>query len=157
MVKYLMMFLVVMIYVVIELCDNKEKLKIIIYYLFNNTRLLINMEIMKEAKDPWFSLISCGLKTVEGRLFRDDYVNLSVGDKIVFINNELGFRRSCKVIIKRISHYSSLYDYLETETLEKCLPTITVIEKGIDIYYKFYAEDDKNKYGILAMEIELMN
>ena len=95
----------------------------------------------KNLSEPWFSLILLKNKTVEGRLNKGDFSNMNIGDIIVFTNNELGFDR--KFEIKNIN-------YLQSETLERCLPGISNLEDGINIYYKYYTKSDESKYKIKA-------
>jgi ASC-1-like (ASCH) protein len=76
---------------------------------------------------------------------------MNIGDLIVFTNNELGFERKCKVEIKNITYYNNFQLYLESETLEKCLPGIDNIEDGLNIYYKYYKKSDELEYKIKAL------
>jgi len=67
----------------------------------------------KNLSEPWFSLIKLNLKRVEGRLNK--------GDHIIFENNDFGFLRKIKVLVTSTKNYDNFYEYLENETLEKCL------------------------------------
>jgi len=104
----------------------------------------------KNLSEPWFSLIHCGIKKVEGRLNKWDFVNMNIGDFIIFTNHELGFERKLKIKIKHISYYDNFQIYLEKETLDRCLPTVYNIEDGLKIYYKYYSKSDELEYKIKA-------
>jgi ASC-1-like (ASCH) protein len=104
----------------------------------------------KEVKEPWFSLIKLGYKQVEGRLNKGDFVNMNIGDFILFINNDLGFERNFIMEIKNISYYDNFQMYLENETLERCLPGIDNIEDGLKVYYTYYKKSDELEYKIKA-------
>jgi len=104
----------------------------------------------KKLSEPWFSLIKLGIKTVEGRLNDGDFEKMKVGDHYLFTNNDLGFERKFKIEIKKISYYENFKIYLETETLEKCLPGIENIKDGLEVYYKYYKKRDELKYKIKA-------
>jgi len=106
----------------------------------------------KNVSEPWFSLIHCGMKRVEGRLNKGDFAKMNIGDFIIFTNNELGFERKLQIKIKHISYYDSFETYLETETLEECLPTVYNIEDGLNVYYKYYNKSDEIEYGIKAFK-----
>ena len=41
----------------------------------------------KNLSDPWFSLLHCEVKRVEGRLNKGDFANMNVGDFIIFTNS----------------------------------------------------------------------
>ena len=111
----------------------------------------------KNVAEPWFSLIKLRIKTVEGRLNKGDFVNMNIGDFIVFTNNELGFERKIKIEIKTISYYDNFQTYLENETLEMCLPGIDNIEDGLNIYYKYYKKSDELEYKIKAFTLNLID
>lgn len=104
----------------------------------------------KNLSEPWFSLIHCGIKKVEGRLNKGDFANMNIGDFIVFKNNELGFERKFKIKIKHISYYDNFEIYLEKETLDRCLPTVYNIEDGLKVYYNYYSKSDELEYKIKA-------
>ena len=104
----------------------------------------------KNVYEPWFSLIYVKIKTVEGRLNKGDFANMNIGDCIVFTNNEFGYERICKIVIKNICYYDNFQKYLENETLEKCLPTIDTIENGLNVYHKYYDKKDEFQYKIKA-------
>jgi ASC-1-like (ASCH) protein len=104
----------------------------------------------KNLSEPWFSLIKLGIKDVEGRLNKGDFANMNIGDFILFTNNELGFERKFKIVIKNISYYDNFQTYLENETLERCLPCIDNIEDGLNVYYKYYKKSDELEYKIKA-------
>jgi len=108
----------------------------------------------KNLSEPWFSLIQLKCKTVEGRLNKGDFANMKVGDIIIFANNELGFERKFEAKIKEINNYDNFEQYLQTETLAKCLPTIGNIEDGLKVYYKYYSQEDEEKYKIRAFKFE---
>ncbi|CAL8461123.1 g654 [Coccomyxa elongata] len=49
------------------------------------------MHLRKTVSEPWFTLISMGLKQVEGRLMKGNFTRLETGDVILWENDELGF------------------------------------------------------------------
>jgi ASC-1-like (ASCH) protein len=101
--------------------------------------------VEKNVKEPWFSLIKLGLKTVEGRLNKGEFTNMNIKDLFIFTNNDFGFVRTYMKEIKNISYYDTFQTYLETETLEKCLPGIYNIDDGLKIYYNYYTKEDELK------------
>lgn len=110
----------------------------------------------KHLSEPWFSLIKIGAKKCEGRLNKGDFSEMKKGDFIIFQNNDFGFPRSFRCKITSIHNYSSFENYLETETLEKCLPGIDTIEEGISIYYKYYKKEDEEEYHIRAIRLKVV-
>ena len=102
----------------------------------------------KNLSEPWFSLVQFGIKKVEGRLNKGDFANMAVGDFILFTNNELGFERKFQVEIQGVTHYDSFQLYLESETLERCLPTVHNMQDGLSVYHKYYTKQDEETYKI---------
>ena len=115
-----------------------------------------NTTITKNISEPWFSLIKVGLKTVEGRLNKGDFMSLNKGDILSITNNELGFERKYEIQITSIHKYKTFSDYLKKEKIEKCLPGIDTIEDGVKVYYKYYSKHDEEKYNIIAIRFRLV-
>jgi ASC-1-like (ASCH) protein len=111
----------------------------------------------KHLSEPWFSLIKIGCKKCEGRLNKGDFSEMNKGDFIIFTNNDFDFPRSFRCKITSIHNYNSFQNYLESETLEKCLPGIDTIEEGVSIYYKYYTTEDENRYKIKALRLRVVN
>jgi ASC-1-like (ASCH) protein len=113
-----------------------------------------NIETLKfNVSEPWFSLIYIGLKTVEGRKNTGRFKEMKVGDIIEWQNNDFK-PRSIKTKIVGKSEYKTFKEYLETEGLEKCLPSIPTIEDGLSVYYKYYTKKDEEMYGVVAIRLE---
>lgn len=110
---------------------------------------------IKNLSEPWFSLIKLKLKKCEGRLNKGDFAMMKKGDYIIFENNDFGFNRKIKTKIKSINKYNNFREYLENETLEKCLPGIETLDQGINIYYKYYTIEDEIKYKIIAIKLKV--
>jgi ASC-1-like (ASCH) protein len=111
------------------------------------------MNYSKNVSEPWFSLISTGLKTVEGRLNKGEFKEMKVGEIIEWKNYDFGERKMLTKIVKK-EHYASFKDYLETEGLKKCLPSIDNIDQGLDVYYSYYSKEDEKEFGIVAIHVE---
>lgn len=108
----------------------------------------------KNLSEPWFSFTEIGLKTVEGRLNRGDFLLMNVGDTITFTNDYLGLERQFSVRIVEIRHYETFRLYLEKEGLRNCLPGIDTMEKGLNVYSKIYSEEDERAYQVIALHIQ---
>lgn len=104
----------------------------------------------KQVSEPWFSLLKLKIKKVEGRLNTGDFCNIKIGDFFMFINNENRIFKYFIIEVLDIKHYINFHSYLENEKLERCLPSITNINDGLNIYYKYYTKSDEEKYGVKA-------
>jgi len=109
----------------------------------------------EHLSEPWFSLVSLGLKTVEGRKNKGKWTELKVGDTIQWFNEDF-LERKVKTIIKNKRIYPSFKDYLENEGLDKCLPGFSSIEHGLSVYYKYYSKEDEVLYGVVAFELQII-
>ena len=111
--------------------------------------------LTKNVSEPWFSLISVGLKTVEGRLNKGDFKALNVGDTIKWTNDDFMHREVLTRVIRK-TEYPSFQTYLETEGLSKCLPTIPTLEGGLSVYFKYYTKEQETEHGIVAIELMVL-
>lgn len=96
--------------------------------------------------DIWYDHILAERKTIEGRLRKSKFKFIKRNDSII-INQKL------KKNIRDIRFYSSFEEYMNAEGLDNCLPGVTTIEEGIEIYRQFYTEKDEKTYGIVAIEL----
>lgn len=109
------------------------------------------MDNMKNLSEPWFSLIKLGIKKTEGRLNKGYFSNVKKGDNIIFINKDFKQIRTCTIKVTSTHTYDTFEEYLEHETLEKCLPSIDTIKNGTKVYYQYFTKSDEQKYGIVAV------
>jgi ASC-1-like (ASCH) protein len=108
------------------------------------------------VKNPWFNYIKEGKKTVEGRLNKGMFSKLKIGDVINWLHITKNKKKLiCKTTITSITKYSSFREMLEMETLENVLPNISSIDEGVKIYHQYYTLDDENKFGVIAITLNL--
>lgn len=114
------------------------------------------MEILnKHISEPWFTLIKLGIKKVEARLAKSDWLTILEGDYITFTNQDIIFR-SFTVKITKIDIYQDFSDYLKNQKLSECLPSIENIEDALLIYNKYYSQEDQDNYNVIAMRFEVI-
>jgi len=106
--------------------------------------------------EPWFSLISLGLKVVEGRRNKGRFHDMKVGDIVEWTNEDF-LPRSVFTKITDKKYYKTFREYLDNEGLQKCLPGMPDIEHGLSVYFKYYTKEDELKYGVAAIHFELLN
>jgi ASC-1-like (ASCH) protein len=100
---------------------------------------------------PWYDFISMGMKTVEGRLNKGDFLNIQIGDIITFTNE--GHPDVTKMIVD-IRYYQSFHDMLEHEGLNHVLPGIDSIDHGVYIYEQYYPPSEQALHGVVAIQLE---
>ena len=99
------------------------------------------------------SLIESGEKKVEGRLFKNTFIKLKKGDKIIFFNKE----KNIKVSILDLTRYTNFRSMLLTEGISRVTPLSNNLETSLSIYRKYYSKYDELRYGVLAITIERCN
>lgn len=105
--------------------------------------------LVKSVSEPWFGLIASGAKTVEGRL--------SKGDVVEWTNDELGFKRSVRTVVKSVRKYATFKAYLTSEGIDNCLPAygVDTVAKGVKVYRKFYSAAMEKEHGVLAIRVSV--
>jgi len=141
-------------------CSNQtggKKLNKKLYKHRNKFNRLQDMEpkYSEHLSEPWFSLISLGLKTVEGRLNKGRFQEMQVGNVVEWHNEDFKERKILTKIISK-SEYSTFTEYLESEGLEKCLPGMPSLDHGLSVYYKYFTKEKETEFGIVAIRIALV-
>ena len=99
-----------------------------------------------------FSLILSEKKTVEMRLNKNGRENISQGDTIVFTNQNGDKLKVLVVNIFKFPSFNELYDSYDKERLGYLSNEVADPNDML----KYYKQDDIEKYGVLAIEIELI-
>ncbi len=122
----------------------------------SSNNIVFQPDYIENVSEPWFSLISLGLKSVEGRKNKGRFKEMKVGDIVEWTNNDFGPRSTLTKIVGKVE-YSTFKEYLETEGLKNCLPTIPDLDMGLSVYYKYYTKEDEKEYGVVAIRLEILN
>jgi ASC-1-like (ASCH) protein len=80
------------------------------------------------------------------------FKELQEGNIIEWYNDDFNHRSCLTKIIKKIE-YKSFKEYLHKEGLENCLPSISDINIGLSVYYKYYNKEDENIFGVIAIRL----
>lgn len=108
--------------------------------------------------------ILSGKKTIEGRLNRGKFAEYAIGDQIWLrrdYRDEYGILhdgepRQALVEIVGIRHYSSFIDMITTEGFKRVIPYASSPEEAAQEYNNYYSTDEQADYGVLAIEIGLL-
>lgn len=107
--------------------------------------------IFKErVREPWFSFIKKGVKTVEGRLDGGKFKGIKKGDIVTWTNDE----KHVDTVVTDVVRYDSFKDMLKEETVDATLPGIERIDDGVEVYRKFYSEEKEMEKGVLAIKVK---
>ena len=115
----------------------------------------MDIKYIEHLSEPWFSLISLGLKTVEGRKNKGKFKEMKVGDIIQWTNDDFDNRTVLTKLIKKVE-YDTFADYLNNEGLENCLPGMPSLEHGLSVYFKYFTKEDEKEFGVIAIHLELI-
>ena len=95
----------------------------------------------KHLSEPWFSMISIGLKTVEGRLNKGRFKDMEVGDIIEWHNEDFKERKFLTKIIGK-NEYKTFEEYLVSE--------------GLSVYFKYFSKEKESEFGVVAIKIKVI-
>ncbi len=129
----------------------------------NNSSRLINQlnkdnikpKYIENLSEPWFTLITIGLKTVEGRKNKGIFKKMQVGDIIQWDNNDFKERNVLTKITGK-DEYKTFKEYLIKEGLDKCLPGMPSLKHGLSVYFKYFTKEEEAEFGVVAIRLELV-
>lgn len=100
---------------------------------------------------PWLNWIEQGIKTYEGRLNKGDWLNLKIGDTIIWSDKK---GKRIKTTVTNLKYYSDFGEAFQ-DLKEKLIPipNITVYDAK-KLYWKFFNQKDIEKYGVIAIGVE---
>ena len=110
---------------------------------------------IEHLSEPWFTLISLGLKKVEGRKNKGKFKDMQVGEIIQWFNSDFK-ERTIQTKITRKKEYKTFKEYLKKEGLQRCSPGIPSMKHALSVYFKYYTKEDEKKYGVIAIQLEII-
>jgi ASC-1-like (ASCH) protein len=114
-----------------------------------------DVDYLEHLSEPWFTLISLGLKTVEGRKNSGKFKDMEIGEIIEWVNFDFKPRKvRTKIVGKNV--YKTFEEYLLTEGVDKCLPGMKDVKHGLAVYFKYYTKEQESEFGVVAIKLELV-
>lgn len=108
-------------------------------------------------------LILAGRKTIEGRLAKKRFVDLSVGEHIVlredtWQNGKITKSVSTKneLVITKINRFASFREMLDAVGYRNAVPTARTIEQAVAKYRQIYSLADEKGLGVVAISFKLV-
>lgn len=148
------------------LAAEKSFPKLKIVWFTNWNQVLIDMRLKKKEiniipalymslNDPWFSFVKDGTKKYEGRVKRQNIMNLKPGDVIEFKHhtNHQKTQPFQRRVVKLLP-FSTFEEALTTLPLAEVLPGVKTVQEGIDIYLKFVSLSTQKEHGIVMIQLE---
>lgn len=112
-------------------------------------KYLVN--IQNPTDTPWLDWIDIGLKKYEGRLNREKWAMMRVGDLIEFVDPNNKRVLTCITDLKYYRDFEQAYDDLGSLLVPK--ETVTSMEVG-ELYSQYFTETDIKKYGVIAIGVD---
>ncbi|BAT91756.1 hypothetical protein VIGAN_07037900 [Vigna angularis var. angularis] len=118
--------------------------KLILEKGFEIGNVLKGVSFELHVQEPFFSQLTDGLKTIEGRCASGKYNRIKSGNLILF-NKSVVFE------VQGVRRYPTFFAMLEAESLGKVLPGVESGEEGVKVYRRFYTEEQEHENGVLAI------
>lgn len=109
--------------------------------------------------------IIAGRKTIEGRLNRSKFAQYKPGD-VIRLRRDIrkadgtlmdGEPDAATVKIVSIRHYATFLEMVESEGFKRVIPYAATAHEAAAEYDKYYSKEDQRKYGVIAVEIQLLS
>ena len=109
-----------------------------------------------KLREIYFDKIKSGEKIYEIRLFDDKRRLIKVGDEIIF-RKEPDLSQTLKTTVKDLIVFKSFKDMLSFLSADEIGFKGFSKEKIESVYHSFYTTKDELNYGVLAIEIEVLD
>ena len=119
-----------------------------------------NYNSTMNIEEPWFSLIKCGIKTIEGRKASPTWITLKEDDVIkVTCNGNTPYYVKITNIKKYTgqSEFDSLSEYLIMEGVNNTLHGVKTLSKAREVYLQWNSLDEIERYGMLAIHVVVVD
>lgn len=107
---------------------------------------------MKLATEPYNKIVS-GDKVIESRLFDDKRQQITIGDEIIFSENDKPENKTTTIVRGLLRYQTFAELFADNE------PTLFG-EESTDFLLKqikqFYSDEDEEKYGVVGLRLELI-
>lgn len=112
--------------------------------------------IVFKLHDKYYQQILAGQKTVEGRIAKQKYAQLSAGDSVEFISND-DRTGSIKARVLAVTKYADFAAMLKSEGVSNMLPGIATVDEGVEVYESLGSfRKQVVEYGCVAVRFELI-
>jgi len=116
------------------------------------SKFSVDDTIIIGMREPWMSLVKSGVKTIEGRLDYGVFSKIKVGNVITWKNS----KDEVKTKVLRVSKYDTFSDMCYKEKYWKVIPGASSFKCAIDVYYKLFKKQQESRYGVIALEFEVL-
>ncbi|XWV26923.1 isomerase [Tupanvirus soda lake] len=107
--------------------------------------------IQNPSKTPWADWIINGNKIWEGRLCRDDWMNVCVDDIIIFKYDD---NKKLKVVVTELKHFADFGEAFRQLGIDLVPIDGISVEQVESLYMQFYSKEDTMRYGVVAVGVK---
>jgi len=108
-----------------------------------------------KVEGSYLNMIREGRKTVEGRIHEGRFKEVLEGDYLEFFEREEDERVKCRVV--RVGVYASFEALLTKEGVENCLPSVSTVTEGVEVYRGFPGYSEKEKtVGVVGFHLNCL-
>lgn len=112
------------------------------------------MEYQMGLQEKYFNDIKYGTKKIEMRLNDEKRKMLNIGDTLYFLL-EPDRKKMIKTKIVNLIRYSNFEDAVDNISIEYLASANDSKEEYLNNLNKYYSKEDQDKYGVLAIEVEM--
>lgn len=106
--------------------------------------------LQNPPESPWFDWIAAGVKKYEGRLVKDDWATLEVGDLITFVSPDKR-ELTCRVLgLPRFATFVDAFAALGAELVPVPGADAAAVER---LYGQYYSAEQQAQYGVVAVHV----
>ncbi len=109
------------------------------------------LTLKKHVDSRWLRFIKTGEKKYEGRLLKNDWVDVEPGDNIVFFNDDI----EVDVVVRERLTFRSFEDAYD-QLGERLLPGVKTSEEAADIYRQYFNTLDVERFGVIVIRFDLI-
>lgn len=105
-----------------------------------------------------------GSKSIEGRLAKDKFLAIRVGDVIsvredIYADGSISNSRAsaAKLKVTEIGKFDSFKEMLTETDFKKAIPSASNLDEASREYELYYSSEDEKKYGVLGLSFQVLS
>lgn len=133
--------------------SNTSEYSLFVDSFYDINKIIMQQHQMKLATEP-YNKIASGKKVIESRLFDDKRKQITIGDKIVFSENDKP-ENSVTTEVKGLLRYQTFKELFADHE-----PSFFGEESRVFLLNQikqFYSDDDEQKYGVVGIRLQLLD
>jgi len=102
-----------------------------------------------------FEVIKKGIKNVEVRVNDEKRRRMKIGDEIVFLKRPLE-QEKIRIKIIDLKTYANFNELVKHYNIERLYLNTFTKEEFVKLLGRFYSEEEQEKFGVVAIEFEVL-